>query len=216
MHIAVLGTGMVGRRLATGLVAEGNHVILGSRSAHNEAALEWAGSVGDRAQVGTFADAASVGELVFNCVSGAHTLGALGLARSENLAGKILVDVSNPLDFSKGFPPFLSVGNTDSLAEQIQAAHPEARVVKALNTVANELMVDPRSLAGGDHTLMICGDDPEAKREVSALLAQWFGWTDIVDVGGIDAARGLEAWLLLWTRLYGALGTGHFNLKLVR
>ena len=153
-------------------------------------------------------------ELLFNCTSGQHSLSALTLAGADNLAGKILVDVSNPLDFSRGFPPRLTHMNDTSLAEELQAAFPALRVVKALNTVANPIMVNPGLLPEATD-LPICGDDPAAKQAVTELL-RGFGWERIVDLGLISQARGTEAWLLLWTRLYGAMRTPLFNMRLVR
>ncbi len=214
LRVAVLGTGTVGQVLATRLVELGHQVTLGSRTADNPKAQAWAAQTGGRHA--NFAQAAAAAELVINAVSGVHSLAALEAAGAQNLAGKVLVDVSNPLDFSGGFPPTLSVCGDDSLAEQIQRAHPEARVVKALNTLANPIMVQP-SLVPGEHILPICGDDAEAKAQVAALLES-FGWrsSQLLDLGPLSQARGTEAWLLLWTRLYGVLGTGMFNLVLAR
>ena len=215
MKIAVLGTGDVGRRLATKLVEVGHEVKMGSRSADNPKAVAWASEAGSRASSGTFADAAASAEVVLNCTSGAATMSALQAAGADNLAGKVLIDVSNPLDFSRGFPPSLTVCNTDSLGEQVQAAFPAAKVVKTLNMMANPIMVDP-SIVPGDHSILVCGNDPEAKGVVIELLKEGFGWRDVIDVGDITAARGTEAWLLLWTRLMAALGTAEFNLAIVR
>ncbi len=216
MKIGVLGTGMVGKAIATKLVSLGHEVRMGARTADNEGAAEWVASAGNGASQGTFADTAAFAELVFNCTAGAASIVALDSARSENLAGKTLVDVSNPLDFSQGMPPSLLVCNTDSLAEQIQRAFPEARVVKTLNTVNHEVMVDPARVPG-EHDVFVCGKDETAKRDVVALLES-FGWPaeHVVDLGDISAARGTEAYLLLWLRLRGALGTGHFNVGVVR
>jgi len=215
MRIGVLGTGMVGKTIATKLVGLGHEVMMGSRTADHEGAAEWVASAGEGASQGTFADAAALGELVFNCTAGAASIEALDSARTENLAGKTLVDVSNPLDFSQGMPPTLFVSNTDSLGEQIQRAFPEARVVKTLNTVNCEVMVDPAKVPG-EHDVFVCGNDETAKAEVAELLRS-FGWPaeHIVDLGDISAARG-EAYLLLWLRLWGVLDTGHFNIGVVR
>jgi predicted dinucleotide-binding enzyme len=215
MRVAVLGTGTVGRTIASKLLELGHEVTMGSRSAGGEALAEWLAEAGDGAKGGTFAEAAAGSELVFNCTAGTASLAALGAAGSENLAGKTLVDVSNPLDFSQGMPPTLSVCNDDSLGERIQAAYPEARVVKALNTVTSAVMVDPGRLPG-KHSILVCGDDQAAKAEVRALL-EAFGWPadSIVDLGGIGAARGTEMYLPLWLRLYGALGTPDFNISIV-
>lgn len=215
MKIAVLGTGDVGRTLGSALIRAGHDVTLGSRTADKAEAVDWVRAQGERAATATFLDAARSAALVFNCTAGAHALAVLELAGADNLAGKVLVDVSNPLDFSHGFPPTLTVCNTDSLGEQIQRAHPEAKVVKAFNTLANPLMVDPAKLPG-DHILMLCGNDEAAKEQVRSL-ARSFGWRDsqLLDLGGIEQARGTEMYLALWVRLYGRLRTPLFNLALV-
>jgi predicted dinucleotide-binding enzyme len=213
MRIGVLGTGIVGQTLATKLVELGHEVTMGARAAGNEKAAEWASGTGEGAAEGSFADAAAHAELVFNCTAGTASLEALRSAGEAELRGKVLVDVANPLDFSKGMPPTLSVCNDDSLGEQIQHEFPEARVVKALNTVSAVVMVAP--IAGT--TLPICGDDPAAKDEVARLL-QELGWEPdaILDLGGIDAARGTEMYLALWIRMMGTLGTPQFNIAIVR
>jgi predicted dinucleotide-binding enzyme len=216
MKIAVLGTGDVGRRIGSKLVAAGHDVMLGSRTADNEKAVAWTKQAGPRASNGTFADAAASAELVFNCCSGAATLAVLESTGTKNLAGKILIDLSNPLDFSSGFPPSLSVCNTESLGEQVQAALPDTKVVKTLNTLANPLMVDPGAIADGEHDIFVSGNDAGAKATVTALLQRDFGWKRVIDLGDITSARGTEAWLLLWTRLYAALGTADFQLAIVR
>ena len=192
MKVGVLGTGSVGKTIGTKLVGLGHEVSMGSRSATNENAADWVGAAGAGASQGTFADAAAFGELVFNCTAGTVSLEALGAAGEGNLSGKVLVDVSNPLDFSKGMPPTLSVCNDDSVGEQIQRAFSEARVVKTLNTVNAGVMVDPASVPG-EHDIFICGNDDGAKAQVSELL-QSFGWPAerIVDLGDITAARGPE------------------------
>ena len=216
MRIGVLGTGMVGRAIATKLADLGHEVKMGSRTAANESAAEWVASAGAGASQGTFADAAAHGELVFNCTAGEASLAALESAGAENLAGKVLVDVSNALDHSRGMPPGLFTSSFDSLGEQIQRAFPDTRVVKALNTVNCEVMVEP-SKVPGEHDVFLCGDDEAAKARVVELL-QSFGWPaeSVVDLGDLSSARGMEAYLLLWIRLWGALGTGHFNVKVVR
>jgi predicted dinucleotide-binding enzyme len=215
MKVGVLGTGSVGRTIGTKLVELGHEVTMGSRSATNEHAAEWAASAGDGASHGTFADAAAFGELVFNCTAGTVSLDALDAAGEENLSGKILVDVANALDFSKGRPPTLSVCNDDSLGEQIQRAFPDAQVVKTLNTMNASVMVDPASVPG-EHDVFLCGNADEAKAQVSGLL-QSFGWPAerIVDLGDISAARGPEMYVALWLRLMGAVGHANFNIKVV-
>jgi len=217
MKIAILGTGMVGKALGTKLVEIGHRVLMGSRTASSEAGQEWRDSVNGLGQIGTFAEAAAFGEIILDCTNGANSIEALRQAGAENLRGKILIQVSNPLDFSKGMPPSLTVCNTDSLGEQIQREFPEARVVKALNTINCAIMVQP-SLLPEDHDLIICGNNAEAKQEVTRLLGEWFGWKHecIIDLGDITASRGTEMYLALWVRLWGVLGTPYFNLKLVR
>ena len=216
MRVGVLGTGMVGRSIGSKLAALGHEVRMGSRSAGNEGAVAWADAVGDAASEGSFADAAGFAELVFNCTAGTGSLDALAAAGEENLHRKVLVDVANPLDFSGGMPPTLSICNDDSLGERIQATFPEARVVKALNTVNSAVMVEPARV-GGDHVVFVCGEDAGAKGEVEELLGS-FGWPAerIVDLGGIAAARGTEMYLPLWLTLYGKLGSGDFNIALER
>ena len=212
MRIGVLGTGMVGSTIGTKLVSLGHEVMMGSREAGGEKAQAWVEAVGTGASEGTFADAAAFGELVFNCTAGIHSVAALEAAGPTNLAGKILVDVANPLDFSQGFPPSLGVLNTDSVGEQLQRALPEARVVKALNTMNCSVMVDPGAVPG-DHAAFVCGEDADAKDQVAELLGT-FGWprARILDLGGIRSARGTEMYLPLWLELMGAVGTGTFNI----
>jgi predicted dinucleotide-binding enzyme len=214
MRIGVLGTGLVGHTIATKLVALGHEVKMGARSATNEKAAAWARSAGAPGSAGTFADAASFGEIVFNCTNGAGTLSALDGAGDANLKGKILIDVSNPLDFSRGMPPTLLIANTDSLGEQVQRTHPDAKVVKALNTMNCNVMVNP-GLVKGEHDAFICGDDAAAKASVAELL-RTFGWKNIVDAGDISAARGQEMMLVMWARLFGALQTPTFNFHVAR
>ena len=216
MKIAVFGTKMVGRTIATKLVELGHDVMMGSRTADNESALEWQREVGQRASVGTFADAAAFGELAFNCTSGAGSLAALKAAGPDNLRGKVLVDLANPLDFSNGFPPSLLVSNTDSLAEQIQRELPDTPVVKTLNTVNCNVMVDPTLVAQGDHHMFLCGNDPDAKARVHQILTEWFGWRHIIDLGDLSSARATESYLHLWVRLMGNLGGPNFSIKVVQ
>lgn len=214
MKIGVLGTGMVGATIGSKLVTLGHEVMLGSRTRDNEKAAAWVEAAGAKAAAGTFADAAAFGELAFNCTLGAAALQALASTGSA-LDGKILIDTSNPLDFSKGMPPTLFSGNTDSLGEQIQRAHPKVKVVKTLNTINCQLMVDA-SRVKGDHDVFMCGDDVEAKGRVKEILQGWFGWKSVIDLGGIANSRGTESYLPLWIRLWGALGTADFNIKVVR
>ena len=165
--------------------------------------------------IATFAEAAAHGEAMLHATAGAGSLAALASAGDANLSGKIVIDVTNPLVWSEQGAS-LSVMNTDSLAEQAQRQHPEALVVKALNTVTAAIMVEPSMLADGDHTLPICGNDDAAKQQVSSWLQGWFGWRDVLDVGDLSAARATEAYLLLWLRLYEATGSPIVNTKVVR
>jgi predicted dinucleotide-binding enzyme len=217
MKIAVLGTGMVGTTIASKLIALDHEVTLASRTADNSKAKAWLDKVASsHAHTATFADAAAKAELVFNCTAGVASLEALELTGAANLAGKILVDVSNPLDFSRGMPPTLSICNDSSLGEQIQAAYPNTRVVKTLNTVSASIMVEP-SKVPGDHVMFIAGNDAEAKQQVERMiLREWFGWREVIDLGGIANARGTEMYLPLWLRMYGALGTANFNITIAR
>jgi len=215
MKIAVLGTGGVGQTIGSKLVQLGHEVKMGSRSASHEKGAAWVKAAGDKASLGTFGDAATFGELAFNCTSGFGSIPALESA-AAGLKGKLVVDVANPLDFSKGFPPTLFAGNTDSLGEHAQRALPDSKVVKALNHVTASLMVDAKRVAGGDHDALICGNDAEAKAQVTKILKEWFGWLSVIDLGDISKARGIESYLALWVRLYGALGTPDFNLKIMR
>ena len=206
---------MVGVAISSKLIQLGHEVRMGSRTAENAKAAEWAKSNRPRASHGSFADAAGFGEIVFNCTAGTASLEALKMAGAENLSGKILVDIANPLDSSRGFPPTLSLCNTDSLGEQIQRAFPDTKVVKTLNTVNCNVMVNPR-LVPGDHDIFVSGNDPNAKNQVIEILGSWFGWTSVIDLGDITTARGVEMWLPLWIRLLAVLGTPHFNLKIAR
>lgn len=215
MKIGVFGTGMVGTTIATKLVELGHEVRMGSRTADNDKATKWAADAGERASHGTFADAAAFGELLFNCTNGAGTLDALAAAGADAMAGKVLLELSNPLDFSKGMPPTLFVCNDDSLGEQVQRAFPNTRVVKTLNTINCEVMVDAGRVPG-EHTVFMSGNDAEAKKQVDEILREWFGHRHVLDLGDISTARGTEAYLLLWIRMWGALGTGDFNVHVVR
>ena len=213
MRIAILGTGMVGTTIADKLVSIGHEVRMGSRTSDKAAA--WSKAAGRGASHGTFADAAAFGELGFNCTAGTGSLEALEAAGSQNLANKILLDVSNPLDFSKGRPPTLTISNTDSLGEAIQRQLPDTRVVKTLNTMNCRIMVDPARVPG-EHDVFVAGNDPEARAQVSRWLKEWFGWKSPIDLGDITASRGLEMWLPLWLRIMGAVKTPDFNMRIAR
>ena len=215
MRFGVLGTGTVGQTLATKLASLGHEVTMGSREAGNDKAVAWAKQAGDSAAEGSFTDAAAAGEVVINATAGTASVEALRQAGADNLSGKVLIDVANPLDFSQGMPPRLSVCNDDSLGEQIQREFPDARVVKALNTVNAGVMVDPQAVAAS-HTIFVAGDDAAAKEQVRELLGS-FGWQadDVLDLGDISAARGTEMYLPLWLRLWGATGTANLNVKVL-
>lgn len=215
-----MGTGMVGKTLGSKLVSLGHEVKMGSREAGNAEVMAWAKSAGKGASAGTFADAASFGEMVFVCLRGDIALpvmkALIKVPGAAQMKGKIIVDVSNPLDVSQPMPfPLISeLSNTTSLGEETQKALPESLVVKALNTVNCEVMVNP-SLVHGDSDLFICGNDAGAKRKVVEVL-RTFGWKDPIDMGNISNARGTEALMPIWMRLWGVFGTPHFNYKMVK
>jgi 8-hydroxy-5-deazaflavin:NADPH oxidoreductase len=226
MNIAVLGTGIVGKTFAGKLDSLGHSVKIGTRDvkatlARNEPDMAggpplrtWL-EANPRVSLVTQAEAAAHGEVIFNALSGQGAVEGLR-STEKQLAGKLLVDISNPLDFSRGMPPSLLVANTDSLGEQIQRALPNTKVVKTLNTVNCFVMVDPKQVAGGDHSMFLCGNDASAKAQVSTILTEWFGWKDVIDLGDLTNARGMEMWVPLWARLYGTLKTPMFGLKIVR
>ena len=210
-RIGILGTGNVGRTVGAKLVEVGHEVKLGSRNPGGEAAVAWVAEAGEGASEGSLVDAAAFSELVVNATPGAATLAALDAAGAENLGGKVLIDIANPISQGR-----LTVADDDSLAEQIQRAYPAAKVVKALNTVNRTVMVNP-SLLGEETNLFVCGDDRAAKGRVIEIL-ETFGWLsgDIIDLGDITAARGMERYLPLWLSLARALGDSSFNVRVVR
>ncbi|HVF08670.1 MAG TPA: NAD(P)-binding domain-containing protein [Actinomycetota bacterium] len=215
MRIGVFGTGSVGRTLGGRFIELGHEVRLGSRTADNEAATAWANDAGETASHGTFADAAAFGELLVNATSGGASVEAIGSADASDLDGKVMLDIANPLDFSNGFPPTLSIKDSDSLAETIQRAFPQMRVVKSLNTMNADVMVRPSQLEGG-HDVFVSGDDAGAKATVVSLLGE-IGWPAdaIIDLGDLSTARGPEMFLPLWLRLMAARGSAAFNIKVV-
>lgn len=226
MTIAVLGTGSVGRTLAGRLSELGHDVVIGTRDTGATLARSEPDAMGNppfavwqaehpAVRLAPFAEAAADAELVVNATNGDGSLAALAEAGEANLAGKVLLDVSNPLDFSRGFPPSLFVSGTDSLAEQIQRAFPDTRVVKSLNTMTAAVMVDPGRVGGGDHSTFVSGDDANAKRTVVDLLRS-MGHTDVIDLGDLSTARAAEMLLPVWVRLMGALGTPYLQFKIVR
>jgi predicted dinucleotide-binding enzyme len=213
MRIAVIGSGIVGRTLAEAFAEQGHEVAVGTRDPEETSKREeWAGA---SVALEPFETVAADADLVVNATSGSASLDALARVGADNLSGKVLVDVSNPLDLSGGFPPTLTVKDTDSVAEQIQRAYPDARVVKSLNTVTASVMVDPGSVGEGDTSIFVAGDDAGARAEVKSLLES-LGWRDVIELDGLQNARGLEMWVALWVRLMGTLGTPVFNIKVVR
>ncbi|MBU1174830.1 MAG: NAD(P)-binding domain-containing protein [Alphaproteobacteria bacterium] len=224
MKLAILGTGMVGRTIAARLATLGHEVALGTRDpnasrarpapAGGQTLADWL-AANPTVALMRFDDAARFGDMVLAALSGGGAVETLGAAAS-GIGAKILVDITNPLDFSRGMPPSLFVSNTDSLAEAIQRALPDARLVKTLNTVNANVMVEPGLVKGGEHTMFVCGNDPAARAEVADFLRTQFGWTDVMDLGDLTAARGMEAALHLWLKLWGAIGTPVFGIKVVR
>ena len=227
MKIGVIGTGMVGQTLAAKLSELGHDVVIGTRDVQVTKDRTQKGPYGGpsfaewhqqhpKVKLGSLSETALHGEVLLNATNGSGSLEALRLAGEANLKGKILVDIANPLDFSKGMPPSLTVCNTDSLAEQIQRAFPGTRVVKTLNTVNAMLMVNPALVGNADHHLFVSGNDAAAKDAVVGYLKSWFGWKHIIDLGDITTARGTEMMLPIWVRLMGTLKTPMFNVKVVQ
>jgi len=226
MRFGVLGSGVVGRAITARVAALGHGVMIGTRDPDElmsragpdprgrESFAEWR-ERNPEPDLGTFEEAAAAAEIVVNATAGDGSLDALAAAGADNLGGKILIDVSNPLDLSQGMPPSLLVPSTDSLAEQIQRAVPQALVVKTLNTVTAAVMVDPGSVGGGDHDVFVSGDDQTSKDTVIELLRS-FGWTRINDLGGLASARTVEMYVPLWVALRGVLNTPMFNVRIVR
>jgi hypothetical protein len=227
--IAIMGTGSVGQAYASKFITLGYEVMMGTRNVSEKLAdtakdgygnppfSEWH-SANKNVKLGTFEEAALFGEIILNATMGAKSIAALKMADVKDLNGKVLIDVANPLDFSKGMPPSLlpELSNTNSLGEEIQKTFPDVRVVKTLNTMWNGLMVNPGMLNGGDHSVFICGNSSEAKGKVKEILES-FGWPDknILDLGDISSARGTEMYLPLWLRIFGATNNGAFNIKIV-
>ncbi|HEU5161759.1 MAG TPA: NAD(P)-binding domain-containing protein [Thermoanaerobaculia bacterium] len=206
MKVGVLGTGDVGRALGKGFIELGHDVMMGSRSATNEKARAWAGERGSKASTGTFADAASFGEVVVLATLGVANESVLQSAGPDRFRGKLVIDTTNPLDFSAGMPPTLAFSGNDSGGERVQRQLPGARVVKAFNTVGSPFMFRP-DFPGGPPDMFIAGDDEEAKKETARILTD-FGW-GTVDAGGITSSRYLEGMCLVW--VISALKTGNWN-----
>lgn len=217
MNIAILGTGNVGQVVGNKLLELGHSVKMGSRTQTNEKMAAWVQSGGSNASSGTFNDASSYADtFIFNCTAGVHSLEALSTIKNSQLDGKIMIDLANSLDFSQGMPPSLKYTNTTSLGEKIQNAFPNLNVVKTLNTVNCDIMVNP-SIVPGEHKLFMAGNSSEAKDKVSQEILEPFGWSDkIIDLGDITAARSTEMLLPLWINLMTYTGTAHFNFNIVK
>lgn len=226
MNIGILGTGMVGQAVGAALAAKGHSVMIGTRDVQKSLASSEPNAYGlpafgtwhkdnQHIKVGTFAEAAKFGELLVNATSGLVSLDALKAAGTDNLGSKILIDIANELDFSKGMPP-RALANTDrSLGEDIQKAFPNLKVVKTLNTMNAFIMVNPALVKGGDSTVFINGNDADAKATVTEIL-KGFGWQDIMDLGDITASRSVEMILPLWLKGWGVIGNTPFNFKIAR
>jgi 8-hydroxy-5-deazaflavin:NADPH oxidoreductase len=220
MKVGVLGTGVVGESIASALVARDNFVMMGSRKANNDKTAAWVKKNSKYASAGTFGEAASFGDIIFICLSGEYALDVVKDINEENVRNKIIVDITNPLDFTKGMPPRIleNLGNSTSLGEEIQNLLPDAYVVKALNTVNYKLMVDARLINNGDHNLFVCGNNLDAKNKVMHLLVDNFHWKAdrLIDLGGIEMSRCVEAIVPFWVAVYQKLGTPLFNFKIVQ
>jgi 8-hydroxy-5-deazaflavin:NADPH oxidoreductase len=223
MKIGIIGSGVVAQTLGNKLIGLGHDLILGTRDPSKlddkkmfgATLREWKSQTADRAKIATFKDAAAHGELLINATGGRVSLEALKLAAADKVGAKVLIDVANELDHSKGMPPAVLASQEHCLAEKLQAAFPNLKVVKTLNTIGAPVMVEPRALGGGDHTVFVSGNDADAKGTVTALLKS-FGWTDVLDLGDISSARGPEMYMAMWLRLWGATKTGQLNIKVVR
>lgn len=214
MNIGLLGTGTVGNAIGTKLIQLGHVVKMGSRSSAHEKAVAWVNKNGANASTGTFEEAARFGELIVLCLNGAGTVDALNMAGIHHFSHKTVIDIANPLDFSKGMPPTLFMGNTDSLGELVQRTLPDANVVKTLNIVTADVMVNP-GLVQGDIDMLLCGNDDKAKATVVQLLKD-FGWQHLIDLGGIQSSRYMESFVLLWVNLWQKFGDPYFGMKFIR
>jgi predicted dinucleotide-binding enzyme len=214
MKVGILGSGVVGQTLGRGFASKGHDVKIGSRSPDKPELQEWLKSIKGKVSAGTFAEAAAHGEILVIACLGAAVEEVINLAGKQNFSGKLLIDTTVPLDFSKGMPPGLLLGVTDSLGERIQRWLPDAKVVKCFNIVGNATMVNPK-MKEGIPDMMICGNDEGAKTTVAGILGD-FGWNAPIDVGGIDAARWLEAFVPLWIRLASKLGSWNVAIRVQR
>jgi predicted dinucleotide-binding enzyme len=220
MNIGILGSGVVGQALAGALIKQGHYVQMGSRTSKNEKTVAWAKEAGEYASAGSFNEAALFGDLIIICLNGEYTLEAVRSIDAENVRNKIVIDLTNPLDFSSGMPPSIleGLGNTTSLGEQVQEALPGAFVVKTLNTINYKLMIDARLVNNGDHNLFLCGNYPDSKNKVMHFLVDNFHWkaSSLIDLGGMEAARAVEAIVPFWVLVYRKLDTPMFNFKIVQ
>jgi predicted dinucleotide-binding enzyme len=223
MKVGIIGTGVVAQTLGSKLLELGHDVALGTRDPQKldekktfaVTLREWLVAVKGRARVFTFRDAAVHGELLINATLGEASVEALQRAEVGAVGSKILIDTANDLDYGKGMPPRSRASQDNCLAEKIQSAFPDLRVVKSLNTIGAPVMVNPRAVGGGDHTVFVSGNDPDAKAQVTELLKS-FGWQDVMDLGDISSARGPEMYMAMWIRLWGATRTGLINVRVVR
>ncbi len=213
MKIGVLGTGMVGKAITTKLLSLGHEVKIGTRSV--EKLADWLREAGSGLSAGSFAESAAFGEILFNALHGAACVETLQAIDEAALHDKVMIDISNPLDFSHGMPPRLFISNDNSLGEQIQRAVPSLKVVKSLNTINCDIMVNPGMLPG-EHSVFVSGNDAAAKAQVTTILSDWFGWQSVIDLGDIKTARTVEMYLPLWVSLMGSVGTSHFNIQIVK
>lgn len=223
MKIGIIGSGVVAQTLGSKLVEQEHDVVLGTRDPKKldekkmfaSTLREWQEQIKNRAKIATFAEAAAHGEILINATSGQVSIEALKLAAADKVGPKILIDAANELDHSKGMPPAVLASQERCLAEKIQATFPNLKVVKTLNTIGAPVMVNPKAVGGGDHTVFVSGNDPDAKAQVTKLLES-FGWSDVLDLGDIGSARGPEMYMAMWIRLWGATKTGMINVKVVR
>jgi predicted dinucleotide-binding enzyme len=214
MKVGILGSGDVARSLGTGFASKGHEVTLGTRNPNKSELKKWLKENDGKASVGTFAEAAARGELLVLAAKGDAVEAVLDAVGPRAFDGKIVIDATNPLDFSNGMPPGLFVGTTDSLGERVQRKLPRSKVVKCFNIVNHGMMTNPKTRAGLPD-MLICGNDKAAKRQVAKILKE-FGWAEPIDVGGIDGARWLEAWVPLWVRIANELGSWQVALKILR
>ncbi|HVY41077.1 MAG TPA: NAD(P)-binding domain-containing protein [Polyangia bacterium] len=223
MKIGIIGSGVVGQTLGTKWLQLGHEVAIGTRDPAKiddkkmmaTSLREWRAQTGERGKIVGFQEAAAFGEVLVNATGGTVSIEALRAAGADKVGGKVLLDIANELDHSRGMPPRSLASDERCLAEKIQAAFPNLKVVKTMNTIGAHVMVNPKGVAGGDHTVFVSGNDAGAKAQVAELLKA-MGWTDVLDLGDISSARGPEMYMSLWLRLWGATRTGNINIKVQR